>query len=61
MPLYPSDPEFLLMVFDLREPDGAASLHRQRDALASYSDIEVLDEDHLALIVRPGWASEPAT
>jgi hypothetical protein len=61
MPLYPSHPEFLLVVFDLREPDGAASLHRQRDALVSYSDIEALDEDHLTLIVPPGWASEPAT
>jgi hypothetical protein len=60
MPLYLSDPEFLLVVFDLREPDGAASLHRQHAALAAYSDIETLDEDHFILIVRPGWASEPA-
>ncbi len=59
-PLYPSHPECLIFIFDLNEPDGAAALHRQRAALGEYTDIEVLDEDHFALIVFPGWASEPA-
>lgn len=60
-PLYPpTHPEFLIVVFDLREPDGPAELHRQRAALAEYADIEALDVDHFALIIRPGWASEPA-
>jgi len=58
--LYLNDPEYLLSVFDLRYPEGLATLHRLRDVHAEYSEIEALDEDHFVLIVRPGWASEPA-
>jgi len=53
-PLYPTDPECLIVIFNLGEPDGAAALHRQRAALGEYSDIQGLDEDHFALIVFPG-------
>ena len=59
-PLYLNHPECLLVLFDLREPSGPLELHRQRAAWAEYSDIEALDEHHFALILRPGWASEPA-
>ena len=59
-PLYLSDPECLLSVFDLRYPDGAAMLHKLRAIHAEYAEIEPLDEDHFALVVRPGWASRPA-
>jgi hypothetical protein len=58
--LYLNHPECLVVLFDLREPGGPAELHRQRAAWAEYSVIEALDEDHLALIIRPGWASEAA-
>jgi hypothetical protein len=58
--LYPSHPECLIVLFDLREPGGPSELHKQRAAWAEYSDIEALDEDHFALIVRQGWASEAA-
>jgi hypothetical protein len=58
--VYPSHPEFLVVVFDLREPGGPAELHRQRATLQSYADIEALDENHFVLIVRPSWASEAA-
>jgi hypothetical protein len=58
--LYPSHPECLIVVFALREPGGPSELHRQRAAWAQYSDIEALDEDHFALVIRPGWASEAA-
>ena len=58
--LYPSDPECLLIAFDLREMGAAAALHKQRAAWAEYSEIEALDKDHFVLIVRPGWASEAA-
>ena len=59
-PLYLSHPECLVVLFDLREPNGPAELNRQRAAWAEYSDIEALDEDHVALILRPGWASRAA-
>lgn len=58
--VYLNYPECLLVVFDLREPGAAEQLHRQRAAWQAYSDIEVLDEDHFALIVRPAWAAEAA-
>ena len=53
-------PECLVVLFDLREPGGAAALDRQRRALRANSDIEVLDKDHRALIVYPGWVAGPA-
>jgi hypothetical protein len=60
MPVYLNNPESLVMVFDVREPGGAVSRHKQRAVLADYTDIEALDEDHFALIVRPGRVSEAA-
>jgi hypothetical protein len=59
--LYLTDPECLIMIFDLAEPGGAAALYRHLETLAGYTSIEVLDEKHVALIVRPGWVSRPAT
>jgi len=58
--VYLRSPEFLIVLFDLREPSGPLELHRQRAAWAEYSDIEALDEHHFALIIRPGWASKAA-
>ena len=55
-----TDPECLIVLFDLREAGAPESLHRQRSAWQAYSDIEALDADHVALIVRPGWVSEAA-
>jgi hypothetical protein len=59
-PVYLNDPECLVVIFDLANPDGPAALDRQRDAIAGYTSVEALDENRVALIVRPGWASEPA-
>ena len=59
-PLYLNDPECLIVIFDLAEPDGRAALDRQRGAMAGYMSTEALDENRVALIVRPGWVSEPA-
>ncbi len=58
--LYLNHPEYLLLVFDLRQPGAMAALLRQRARWAEYSDMEALDDVHIALIVRPGWVSEPA-
>jgi hypothetical protein len=58
--LYLSHPECLIVLFDLREPGGTAALERQRSALQGNSDTYMLDEDHRALIVYPGWVAEPA-
>ncbi len=58
--LYAAHSECLIIIFDLRLPDGHAQLHRQRVALAGHTDVEDLDEDHRVLIIRPGWISEAA-
>jgi hypothetical protein len=58
--LYPNHPEYLLVVFDLREPGGPSELHRQRAAWAEYADIEALDEHHFTLLIRPGGVLEAA-
>jgi hypothetical protein len=58
-PVYLSNPECLIVIFDLADPDGPATLGRQRDAMGGYARNETLDENRVALIVRPGWASEP--
>lgn len=58
--LYLNDPECLVVIFDLRRPGAVQSLDRQRALRAEYSRVESLDEDHFALLVMPGWASEPA-
>jgi hypothetical protein len=55
---YVNDPECMASIFDLREPDAAAALHRQRARWAEYSALEALDEDHFVLVVRPGWVRE---
>jgi hypothetical protein len=54
--LYPSTPECLIVLFDLREDGAAESLHRQRAAWQEDSDIQALSEDIFVLIVRPGGA-----
>jgi hypothetical protein len=59
-PVYLNNPETLVVVFDVRETGGAAALHKQHAVLADFADIEALEEDHFALIVRPGWVSEAA-
>jgi hypothetical protein len=59
-PFYMTHPECLISVFDLRECGGAEALHKQRAIWVEHSDLEALDEDHLVLVVRPGWVSEAA-
>ena len=58
--LYLDDSESLLVVFDLSVPGGADALDRQRAAWSDRCDVEVLDECHRALVIRPGWVSERA-
>lgn len=44
------------VIFDVRIPGAADRLHSERAAWGEYGDIEVLDKNHFALIVRPGGA-----
>jgi hypothetical protein len=58
-PLYLNHPECLVVLFDLREPAGAAELDRHCTAWPNHCHTVVLDQDHRALIVYPGWVTEP--
>jgi hypothetical protein len=58
--LYPSNPECLIILFDLRDFEAAAQLHRERATWQELSYIEALSEDCLALILRPGGAQRLA-
>jgi hypothetical protein len=53
---YPISQEFTLVVFDLRLPGAAERFHRQRRAWAEAGDVEMLDEVHPVLFVKPGSA-----
>jgi hypothetical protein len=58
--LYLHDPECLVSIFDLREPDAAQMLSRERALWPRHTEVEILKEVHAAVIRRPGWVSEPA-
>jgi hypothetical protein len=51
---YRKNAEFTLVVSDLRIAGTAERFHRERWAWAEAGDVEMLDEDHPMLIVRPG-------
>jgi hypothetical protein len=52
--LYRNAPKSIVVLFDMRIPGGAERLHRQRASWGAYGDIEALDQDHYALVIRPG-------
>ncbi len=45
-----------LVVFDVRIPGAAERFHQERWAWAECLDVEALDKDHFALVIRPGGA-----
>ncbi len=49
---YHSSEQYRLSIFDVRIPGAAERLHRERAKWQERSDLEALDEAHLALIVR---------
>lgn len=59
--LYPHEPEYSLTIFDVRIPGIAERLHRERAGWADEADIEALDRDHYALIVKPGQTRRPVS
>ena len=46
--------EGLLVVFDLRDPEAMRRCYDERAAWGERADVEILDQDHAVLIVRPG-------
>lgn len=58
--VYPSSGRYELAIFDLRLPGIAERLHRERAAWQGQSEIEVIDQDHTVLVIRPGGAQRLA-
>jgi hypothetical protein len=56
--LYPSIPECIVILFDLRDSEAVEKLHRERATWQEHSDIEALTEDSFALILRPGGGAQ---
>jgi hypothetical protein len=48
------------ILFDVRIPNAAKQLHRERWAWHKNADIKSVDEDHFVLIIRPGAAGRLA-
>jgi hypothetical protein len=54
--IIPDSEPYELVLFDLRDLKACKFLHKQRAVWQERGDIEALDEDHFALIIRPGAA-----
>ena len=52
-PVYRKPTETIVVLFNLRIPGAAERFHNERSAWAEYGDVEALDRDHFALILRP--------
>ncbi len=46
----------LLVICDLRVPDIAERLDREREGWKGYADMEMVDKDHAVLAISPGGA-----
>jgi hypothetical protein len=57
---YPDMGSYELDIFDLRIPGAAERYWSERMAWREAGDVEMLDEDHALLILRPGIPEECA-
>ncbi len=51
---------YLLVIYDLRVPGTAVRLLRELAAWRGHADVEGVDDDHFALIIRSGLAGRIA-
>jgi hypothetical protein len=52
--LYPSDPECIVILFDLRDPEACEQVHRLRAVWQADSGLEALGPDHMVVFLFPG-------
>jgi len=53
---YRDSGDFTLAIFDLRIAGAAERFYHEREAWAEAGDVEMVDEDHPVLVVKPGSA-----
>lgn len=58
--VYPNSGEYILVIYDLRVPGTAVRLLRELEAWRGHADVEGVDDDHFALLIRPGLAGRIA-
>jgi hypothetical protein len=58
--VYSKDKASLLIIYDLCVPGTAARLLRELEPWRGHANVEAVDDDHFALIIRPGLASRIA-
>jgi hypothetical protein len=56
--VYPNMGTYSLTIYDLRAPQSAGSLHRERAIWQERSEIEARDADHFILVIQPATGSE---
>jgi len=55
--VYPKSGTYVLVIYDLRVPGTAVRLVREIEAWRGHANVEAVDDDHFALLIRPGLAS----
>ena len=58
--VYPNSEAYILVIYDLRVPGTAVRLLREIEAWRGHADVEGVDDDHFALIIRSGLAGRIA-
>jgi hypothetical protein len=58
--VYSNSGEYILAIYDLRVPGTAARLLREIEAWRGHANVEAVDDDHFALLIRPGLAGRIA-
>jgi hypothetical protein len=58
--VYPKSGTYVLVIYDLRVPGTAVRLVREIEAWRGHANVEAVDDDHFALIIRPGLAGKMA-
>ena len=58
--VYPKSEAYILVIYDLRVPGTAVRLLREIEAWRDHAEVEAVDDDHFALLIRPGLAGKIA-
>ena len=58
--VYPKSGTYILVIYDLRVPGTAVRLLREIEAWRGHAEVEAVDDDHFALLIRPGLAGKIA-
>jgi hypothetical protein len=58
--VYPKSGTYILVIYDLRVPGTAVRLLREIEAWRDHAEVEAVDDDHFALLIRPGLAGKIA-